>query len=149
MYTSGFISCKNTSGWIMKFRRANENCFVEIRLYSVSFGSHLMKTNMEKILKNLGSKAKLDRDKGFQEIEEFMKTADEDSIIELEKKFTEGLTDIEATWETRHGNLMGCKAICEMNKGSEDFYGNLVSVALEFADDAEFRVRIAAGIYQI
>lgn len=101
----------------------------------------------ENILRKLCSKAKLDRDKGFQNFEEFLQTASHETIYAIEKKFTDMLSDSTMEWETKHGVLMGSKAIFVTGQTTEDFSNTLLTNAIDFADDAEFRVRIAAGEY--
>lgn len=99
----------------------------------------------ENILKKLCSKAKLDRDKGFQDFEEFLKTADDGIITTIERKFTDMLSDSTNEWETKHGVLMGSKAVFQTGKTTDEFSQTLLHNAIDLADDAEFRVRIAAG----
>ena len=98
---------------------------------------------MEEILKNLCSKAKLDRDKGFSQIEKYLASSDNDAISFLEKKFTDMLVDSSNDWEIKHGILMGSKALAAVS--SEDFCSLLLNRAINLADDSEFRVRIVAG----
>lgn len=99
----------------------------------------------EHILKKLCSKAKLDRDKGFQDFEEFLKSVDDGTVLSIERKFTDMLSDSTNEWETKHGVLMGSKAIFQSGKTTEEFSNILLQNAVSLADDAEFRVRIAAG----
>ena len=100
---------------------------------------------MENILVNLCSKAKLDRDKGYLEITEYLKHADSEAALQLQRKFNAMLADISAPWETKHGILMGSKAVCQAQFCNEEFSMNLVPIALKLAEDTEFRVRIVAG----
>ena len=99
----------------------------------------------ENILIKLCSKAKLDRDKGFQDLELFLSTADIDVISATEQKIADILSQSNAEWESKHGALMGAKAIIQTGKAGDDFSNGLIQKALELADDGEFRVRIAAG----
>lgn len=100
----------------------------------------------ENILRNLCSKAKLDRDKGFDQIQKYLQTADNDAVAFLEKKFADMFADTSNDWETKHGVLMGSKALCNSSFISEEFCAFLLSKAVDLADDSEFRVRIAAGL---
>ena len=100
----------------------------------------------ESVLQKLCSKAKLDRDKGFQELQEYLKQSDnDDGVRNFEKKFSTILSDTSSEWECKHGSLMGSKAVCQTQFCSEEFSSYLVEQALMLADDSEFRVRIAAG----
>ena len=99
----------------------------------------------ENVLKKLCSKAKLDRDKGLQDLEELLKQFDKEHVQNLEKHFSATLSDPNAEWETKHGALMGSKAICQTPFCSEEFSSYLIDQALLLADDSEFRVRIASG----
>ena len=99
----------------------------------------------ENVLQKLCSKAKLDRDKGLQDLEELLKEFDREHVQNLEKHFSATLSDPNAEWETKHGALMGSKAICQTPFCSEQFSSYLINQALLLADDSEFRVRIASG----
>ena len=100
----------------------------------------------ENVLQKLCSKAKLDRDKGFQNLQDYLKSADQDGVQDFEKKFSAILSDCSSEWETKHGALMGSKAVCQTQICSDEFTNYLVEQALALADDSEFRVRIAAGV---
>lgn len=99
----------------------------------------------DEILRNLCSKAKMDRDKGVQLIEEYLTQADAFAVKSLEKILSDMLSDSSSEWETKHGILMGSKAVCMSVHSTEDFSPGLLTQAMELADDSEFRVRIAAG----
>ena len=99
----------------------------------------------EEILQKLCSKAKLDRDKGYLSFESFLKTVNDGVVSAIEKKFTDMLSDSTNEWETKHGVLMGSKAIFQTGKTTDEFSNTLLRNAIDFADDLEFRVRIAAG----
>ncbi|KAL4237616.1 hypothetical protein ACF0H5_002330 [Mactra antiquata] len=103
----------------------------------------------ENILKNLCSKAKLDRDKGYDQIEKYLDAAvspcNNDVVLQLEKVFADMFADSSLEWESKHGILMGSKALIKVPTVSEDFCTLLLMKAMEFADDVEFRVRIASG----
>ena len=101
----------------------------------------------ETILEKLCSKAKLDRDKGFQDLQDYLKSADQDGVQNFEKKFSAILSDGFSEWESKHGALMGSKAVCQTQIGSDEFTNYLIEQALALADDSEFRVRIAAGVF--
>ena len=97
------------------------------------------------VLEKLCSKAKLDRDKGLQELQVFLQDADKDRVKIFEERFSTILSDSSAEWECKHGALMGSKLVCQAKLCSDYFSSYLIEQALELADDSEFRVRIAAG----
>lgn len=97
------------------------------------------------ILKSLCSSAKLERDRGYQKLADFLKRIDLEGLFQLELEITKLLDDSDASWETRHGALMGAKAILVNGNASDDFVVDLRVKTVKFLDDSEFRVRIAAG----
>ena len=103
----------------------------------------------ESVIQKLCSKAKLDRDKGFQDLQEYLKSADQDGVRAFEKKLSTILSDSSSEWESKHGALMGSKAVCQTQICSDEFTSYLVEQALMLADDSEFRVRIAAGAWWV
>ena len=101
----------------------------------------------EQILTNLCNKAKIDRDKGYQQIVEYLKSVDHETALSFEQQFLDLLADSTCEWETKHGALMGLKAFCRSELLSEDLSSEWLAKALLLADDSEFRVRIAAGLF--
>ncbi|KAJ8309492.1 hypothetical protein KUTeg_014366 [Tegillarca granosa] len=99
----------------------------------------------DEILKNLCSSVKLERDRGYQKLTDFLKRLDLEGLFQLELEIIKLLDDNDASWETRHGALMGAKAILINGNASDDFVVELRVKTVKFLDDAEFRVRIAAG----
>lgn len=99
----------------------------------------------ESVLEKLCSKAKLDRDKGLQELQVYLQNADKAGVKLFEERFSAILSDSSAAWECKHGALMGSKSVCQTKLCSDDFSSYLIEQALQLADDSEFRVRIAAG----
>lgn len=105
--------------------------------------------DQEKILNQLCSSAKLDRDRGVQSLSTYATTADESNIHHLVERFLTLLSDNKSKWEFRHGGLSGCKVLLIHSTGvvQNELTQKFQSSALTMLDDSEFRVRIAAGIY--
>jgi hypothetical protein len=97
------------------------------------------------IQEQLGSSAKLERDKAFAELQKLIVTLDLDAVIDLQNDFLRMLGEPSDRWESRHGALSGCKALIESAKSDDDFAFAVLNHALESLDDSEFRVRIVAG----
>ncbi|BFZ12449.1 hypothetical protein BsWGS_15488 [Bradybaena similaris] len=110
-----------------------------------------------KILAKLRSKAKLERDKGFTELQEYVNRCSSDEINDLQQDLLNLLSSEENGWESRHGGLSGVRCIIEQGKisfqeGDNDldieediFVHQIIEKAILMLDDEEFRVRIAAG----
>jgi len=103
----------------------------------------------DEIVCKLCSSAKLDRDRGYQDILRYVHTLDEEGIDKLEQKFVNLLTDSTLNWESKHGALMGAKALLTNGNTSDDFELDIRGKATELLDDSEFRVRIASGMLYI
>lgn len=99
----------------------------------------------EKTLEWLCSAAKLERDKGVLELQRNILNLEQEDLNVLEEKITGLLTEDDASWETKHGALMGCKVILQSKRASGQFVINGQSLSLNFLEDDEFRVRLAAG----
>ncbi|CAG5132048.1 unnamed protein product [Candidula unifasciata] len=109
------------------------------------------------ILAKLCSKAKLERDRGFTELQEYVNTSNEDEIHDLEQDLLNLLSSEDNGWESRHGGLSGVRCLIEQGKisfqdGDTDlgiegdvFVNEIMDKAISLLDDEEFRVRIAAG----
>ncbi|XP_060077620.1 uncharacterized protein LOC132557146, partial [Ylistrum balloti] len=99
----------------------------------------------DEILQKLCSSAKLDRDRGYQNLLSHIHTLEEDGLCDLEQKFINLLADSTTQWETKHGALMGSKALLLSGNTTDDFVVDMRAKAVDLLDDVEFRVRIAAG----
>ncbi|KAK3597150.1 hypothetical protein CHS0354_038078 [Potamilus streckersoni] len=99
---------------------------------------------MDNVMSLLCSSVKLERDRGFTDLQNLLINSNDDFIRQCENLFSQMLADTSLKWESKHGALMGAKGVLE-TKYSEDFTLTLRERALHLADDAEFRVRIAAG----
>ncbi|KAH9503018.1 hypothetical protein Btru_072633 [Bulinus truncatus] len=104
----------------------------------------------------LCSKAKLDRDRGFADLEEYLKISSEEDTQSLQQDFLRLLTEPDLGWESRHGALSGARCLFEHGKirmdddetGLNDgtaFAYTMIEKCMEMLDHEEFRVRIAAG----
>ncbi|GFS25769.1 Arm repeat-containing protein [Elysia marginata] len=107
-------------------------------------------------LAKLCSKAKLDRDRGFNELQSIIHQCNEDQIAEIQNEVLELLGDESSSWESKHGGLSGARCLLEQGKvdieedetcieGGNPFAFKVIGIAMQMLDDEEFRVRIAAG----
>lgn len=97
------------------------------------------------ILKELCSSLKLERDRGFQQLVVHLQSLDEEGIYNLQFDLTKILNDTGSNWESKHGALMGSKAVLENGNVSDDFEIEIKRKVMDLLEDGEFRVRIAAG----
>lgn len=95
----------------------------------------------------LCSNAKLDRDRGVEALTKFIDQTYEAGLVSLENELIRLLIDSESPWETKHGSLMGSKAILmhRIAAPTETFQQSIYEYSLNLLEDDEFRVRIAAG----
>ncbi len=94
----------------------------------------------------LSSSMKIERDRGVVELQRYLTGADDLAIRGLELEIQRQLDDPTATWEAKHGALMGMKAILQGKSCSDDFVAVSRQHTLKLLEDAESRVRLAAGI---
>lgn len=108
------------------------------------------------IMQKLCSKAKLDRDRGYSELEEFISRCDQDEIVNAQQDFIRLLSEPDQGWESRHGGLSGARCLFEQGKiaieddgvlldGGSSFAYIMIERSMLMLDHEEFRVRIAAG----
>ena len=114
-----------------------------------------MATYSECLVK-LCSKAKLDRDRGFNELQSLVQHFNDDQIREIQCELLKLLESEDSSWESRHGGLSGARCLFEEGKvevedddtrieGANPFAYTVIDIAMHLLDDEEFRVRIAAG----
>ncbi|RUS77404.1 hypothetical protein EGW08_014850, partial [Elysia chlorotica] len=107
-------------------------------------------------LTKLCSKAKLDRDRGFNELQSLIQHYNVDQISEVQNEIQKLLENEESSWESRHGGLSGARCLFEQGKveveedntridEANSFAFVMIGIAMQLLDDEEFRVRIAAG----
>ena len=101
---------------------------------------------VDKIIDDLCSSLKLERDRGFQSFVKHVDSVENEDIAGLERNVTKLLSEEDSSWEKIHGGLMAAKALLTTGKSTDDFAVDMRSLALKFLEDREFRVRIAAGI---
>ena len=99
----------------------------------------------DKIMNELCSSLKLERDRGYQDLMKYLESISEENVDTLESDALKLLSNSDATWETKHGGLTIAKALLIDGTCSDDFVVDMRDEALELLDDGEFRVRIAAG----
>ena len=99
----------------------------------------------ESVFKELCSSQKLERDRGYHSLVTYLQSLDEEGIYNLQFDLLKLLNNVDSSWETKHGALMGTKAVLENGNVSDDFEIEVKKKVMEFLDDNEFRVRIAAG----
>ncbi|XP_078313834.1 uncharacterized protein LOC111130281 [Crassostrea virginica] len=100
---------------------------------------------VDKIIEDLCSSLKLERDRGFQSFVKHVDSVENEDIAGLERNVTKLLSEEDSSWEKIHGGLMAAKALLTTGKSTDDFAVDMRSLALKFLEDREFRVRIAAG----
>lgn len=100
----------------------------------------------DSILVDLCSSAKLEREKGLQQLHKLIKKSDVNDIQEIETKLKELLMkDTPTEWETKYGGLIGGKELLDAGRTSVSFLDFFKEVTLQALDDSEYRVRIVAG----
>ena len=99
----------------------------------------------DSLMKLLCSSAKIERDRGVQEILLFLNETNKDQICMLEQCLNKFLNDKQSPWETKHGSLMGAKVLLKTGNCSNEFALILKNLALDMLDDGEARVRSASG----
>ena len=119
------------------------------------------------IVNKLCSKAKLDRDRGYEDFKLFVTQYDVNNISEIEQVILQLFDSSEQEWEYRHGALSGARCILEqihlpagpVKKGKlppncdialldgegDTFPMILIDKSMALLDHEEFRVRIASG----
>lgn len=92
---------------------------------------------------------KLERDRGVGELQRILPTCSENERVQLEINLILLISDSETSWETKHGCLLGAKALIPyLNLDDEhdaDFVHRVKAIAEKYLTDIEVRVRMAAG----
>jgi hypothetical protein len=101
------------------------------------------------ILELLCNPMKLERDRGVGELQRILPTSGKNERLKFEVNLLLQISDSETSWETRHGCLLGSKALIPyLNLDDEhdaDFVHRIKAISEKFLTDIEVRVRIAAG----
>ena len=108
---------------------------------------------MDEVLKLLCSSAKLDRDRGLEQLRDLIdvKATDCDFIGALCSQILQLLGDSNISWESKHGALTGAKSILLNVKLLKDhdlyasFHASVLKSCFVLLEDDESRVRLAAG----
>ena len=105
------------------------------------------------VLELLCSSAKIERDRGAVELHNHLREADSEGLKQLENSVRLLLQDADAPWERKHGALMGFRELLALGvtdegslKCSDEFTVVAKDCAVQMLEDAESRVRLAAGI---
>ena len=99
-------------------------------------------------LEFLCSSQKIDRDRGVEQLKAFLTNANETQFQAWEVSLQTLLNDSQNPWETKHGALMGAKALLSTSANvtvSEEFSSSIRQHALKLLEDPESRVRLASG----
>lgn len=101
------------------------------------------------ILELLCNSMKLERDKGVGELQRVLPTCSENEKLQFEVNLILLISDSETSWETKHGCLLGAKALIPyLNVDDEhdaNFVHSIKAIAEKLLTDIEVRVRMAAG----
>lgn len=101
------------------------------------------------ILELLCNSMKLERDRGVAELLRALPTCNKSERLQFEVNLLLLISDSETSWETKHGCLLGAKALIPyLNLDDEhdaDFVHRMKGIAEKFLTDIEVRVRTAAG----
>lgn len=105
-------------------------------------------------LTTLCSQKKLDRDNGVTDLNKYLSTCCSDKRIELENElFLLISSSSEIPWETKHGCLLGAKALLSVidlnNEREYAFTMDIKQIARQLLTDIEVRVRLEAGKQQL
>ena len=99
------------------------------------------------VLTFLCSSQKIERDRGVVELQKLLNVANDEEIRRLESSVQSLLEDGTLPWESKHGALMGTKALLSHEKCSDDFAHVSKNYALKLLEHSESRVRLSAGEY--
>jgi len=102
----------------------------------------------ENVIKLLVSNSKLERDKGARELDILLLSeSEQDKITEIEKELKRLVSEVECKWETKHGYLLALRSMIPNKKKQNDdqFLQNTQVECLDYLQDNEVRVRLAAG----
>ncbi|KAJ4426515.1 hypothetical protein ANN_27329 [Periplaneta americana] len=101
------------------------------------------------ILELLCNSMKLERDRGVGELQKVLPTCSENERLQFEGNLLLLISDSETSWETKHGCLLGAKALVPyLNLEDEreaEFVHRIKAIAEKCLTDIEVRVRTAAG----
>lgn len=93
----------------------------------------------------LGSRQKLEREKGLETVRAILSARTTDDIFQLESNVLELVSNPENGWEKLHGGLCASSLMIEAGACSERFCKELQEVIPVMLDHTEPRVRLSAG----
>lgn len=108
--------------------------------------------NLNEICIALFSARKLDRDQGVNNLSEYLICAKNSETHAVEQLLLKPLNDASSDWESKHGSLLGSKALIQyfkqkgLDEESEKFLQTIYKFCLELLTDSEVRIRLAAGL---
>ncbi len=102
---------------------------------------------VEESLKLLCSSAKIERDRGAEQLKLYLKNSSDESVHLLEKALNDLFLNDGGTWESRHGALMGTRTLLSCQFCSDAFIEQSTDRALKLLEHDESRVRLAAGLH--
>jgi hypothetical protein len=106
---------------------------------------------MEDIVSLLSSQTKLERDRGAEQLRQFLPKSSRLEIINLLSRFKTMAEDDEK-WETIHGALLGFRELArplfhDLDSSEEKAYmDQILDISLALLQHKEVRVRLAAGL---
>lgn len=107
--------------------------------------------DLNEVCTALFSARKLDRDQGVNHLNEYLSYAKNEDILSVEQLLLKPLKDSSSDWESKHGSLLGTKALITKFKQrghdeeSEKFLQTVYEFCLQLLTDTEVRIRLAAG----
>ncbi|XP_035231750.1 uncharacterized protein LOC118203577, partial [Stegodyphus dumicola] len=107
--------------------------------------------DINSVFSSLFSKRKLERDQGVKQLSEYLNNTNAHNVHIIEELLLKPFKITESEWESRHGALLGAKALImrlkELNvdNKSEIFLEDVYKYCLEYLTDTEVRIRLAAG----
>ncbi|XP_048580229.1 uncharacterized protein LOC116601563 isoform X2 [Nematostella vectensis] len=106
-------------------------------------------TVLEKCLNLLCGHAKLDRDKGLNDLEQELNNPEgvrnsPEHLLELQKALI-AFVKSNDRWEQKYGGLVGAKLVILADLGSAEFQETTRKLTLSLMHDEEARVRVASG----
>lgn len=101
----------------------------------------------------LFSARKLDRDQGVNHLYEYLAHAKNEDVHSVEELILKPLNNSSGDWESKHGSLLGAKALIthlkqrKYDEESEKFLQSVYQLCLDLLTDSEVRIRLAAGVF--
>jgi hypothetical protein len=99
----------------------------------------------DELFKLVCSSVKLERDRGLVRLQRFLKDIDVQGLTALEDKIFALIQDESVPWETTIGALGSAKLVLVHEHSTEDFAVKIQPFAVKLLEDAEYRIRMAAG----